>query len=391
MKYLIYGLAICILLAGCEKNEPKLPDQVTLNKKNLSENEVALKNNLQKAARLLTDIVREDAVIGELKAMSEESLTFDELSFKDLMASTKGTGELFPALRERFLQACSSDEAKGPIEDLAKYLADNDCYIYCPYPLSFYPKGTGTFTVASHPIDNEYDGPGYRYEGRKLVEVTVNEKYTDKYPVLLIMPKDQDKEDNLGLVKEEITPSKGDPIYEVRIGEIRCADYCGGLFEGDLELRIVRGYPDYNLTTGAIGGTTANITPIDYPRSYAKAAINGWTVHSNGGWYQAYLIWDSNWKTTKTQQCILVYEYDHVKESTISATVGYKVDNVSPSVSVSLKISYYGDLLGLTEWDRAWFFATNTKPGPYDEVRNGWTVRKTCNELKLTTPVTIIY
>jgi hypothetical protein len=172
---------------------------------------------------------------------------------------------------------------------------------------------------------------------------------------------------------------------------VRCADYCGGLFEGTLELKITRGFPEYNLTNQEIKASFSTIIPIDYPRDYAKAAINGWTVHSEGGWYNANLVWDSNWKPSKTQQCILVYEYDKTSETSISATVGYKPGDFSTSVTATAKTSYKGDFLGLVEWDRDWFFATNTKPGPYDEVKDGWVVRKTCPVLKLTTPARTIY
>ena len=68
-----------------------------------------------------------------------------------------------------------------------------NCYIYCPYPTSFYPKGTNSFTVAAHPIDNDVENTGYRFEGKRMKEVKVNEEYADKYMVLLIMPKDEDK------------------------------------------------------------------------------------------------------------------------------------------------------------------------------------------------------
>jgi hypothetical protein len=389
MKYPILGLAICMLIAGCEKFDTKTPEQDPLTRKTLSGAEQALKENLQKAARIISDIVQDDAVLSEIKAISDESRSFYNLSFRDLLSESKGTGELFPLLRERFLNECEGSQSKGQVNDLAAFLAGNDCYIYCPYPMSFYPKGISGLTVASHPIDNDIKGPGYRYDGKSLVAVTVDEAYADKYPVLLIMPKDEDKDDLSGMVKVDPATAKGDPVYEVRVGKVRCADYCGGLFEGDLELRIVRGFPDYNLSTGAIGGGISTAIPIDYPRSYAKAAINGWTVHSNGGWYTLYMVWDSNWRTTKTLQCILVYEYDTVKESTVSATVSYKKDNLTPSTTVSVKMSYSGDFLGLAEWDRDWFFATNSKPGPYDEVKDGWTVRKTCQEFKLTTPLTI--
>lgn len=384
-------MMICLFVAGCEKYDSQQSGLETVTKKQLSSDEIILKENLQQAAVILNDVIQESDVMDEMMLISQEERSVNSLSFKDLFEESKGIGESFKTLRERFLDKCSSYESKGGEANLADYLKDKGCYIYCPYPLSFYPKGTNSFTVAAHPVDNDIEGHGLRYEGKKVIEVTVNEKYADKFPVLLIMPKDEGQDELINYNKQVEDALKGDPVYEVRIGKIRCADYCGGLFEGALELRIVRGYPEYNLTSGAVTGSFANVTPISYPRDYAKAAINNWTVHSNGGWYSAYLIWDSNWRTSKIQQCILVYEYDHVKESTVSATVGYKKDNLSQSTTVSLKVTYSGDFLGLSEWDRDWFFATNKNPGPYDEVKDGWTVRKTCPSLKLTTPVTIFY
>jgi hypothetical protein len=51
-----------------------------------------------------------------------------------------------------------------------------------------------------------------------------------------------------------------------------------------------------------------------------------------------------------------------------------------------MKATYSGDFLGLSEWDRDWFYVTNTNPSSGDDVKDGWTVRNTCKEFKLTTP-----
>ncbi len=55
-------------------------------------------------------------------------------------------------------------------------------------------------------------------------------------------------------------------------------------------------------------------------------------------------------------------------------------------MTASAKATYAGDFLGISEWDRDWFYATNTNPGSDDDIKDGWTVRKTCSEFKLTTP-----
>jgi len=391
MKNLVYAIAICLITASCEKYESGQIMQDQVGKRVLTGSETILKNNLDQAAKMIADIIQDDAVVKELTILSDENRTFYSLSFKELLDETKGPGGSFRNLRERFLQSCESSETKGNWSDLANYLAGNDCYIYCPYPSSFYPKGTVSYTVAAHPIDNDIENKGYRFEGKKKLEVTVNEAYADKYQVILIMPKDEDNDDVKGLTLNEPVGSKGDPVYEVKVGKIRCADFCGGIFEGTLELRITRGFPEYNISTGQIKASFSTVIPIDYPRDYAKAAINNWTVHSNGGWYASNNIWDSNWKASKTTQCILAFEYDKENEISVSATVGYKPDNLNTSLTATAKTTYSGNFLGIVEWDRDWFFATNSTPGPNDEVKDGWVVRMTCPVFKLTTPLRIIY
>jgi hypothetical protein len=391
MKNLIYALAICLFVTGCEKFESGPINQDTVSKSLLSDSETLLKSNLDQAAKIMAGIIQDDAVMSELTLLSDENRMFYSLPFKDLFSETKNAAGSFKNLRERFMSECASNDSKGSWSDLANYLAKNDCYIYCPYPSSFYPKGTNSFTVAAHPIDNDIENTGYRFEGKKMKQVSVNEEYADKNQVILIMPKDDDNDDIKGLVINEPGGSKGDPVYEVKVGKVRCADFCGGIFEGTLELRITRGYPAYNASTEELGSGFTTAIPINYPRDYAKAAINNWTVHSEGGWYSIYIPWDTNWKTSKIQQCILSYEYDQVKEVSIGATVGYKAEDLTTTLTTAAKTTYRGDFLGINEWDRDWFYATNTAPGAYDEMKDGLVVRKTCPVFKLTTPSRTIY
>jgi hypothetical protein len=391
MKNLVYAIAICLLVAGCEKYESGQINQPPVNKRALTGDEIILKQNLDQAARILADVIQDGAVNQEITTLSNENRTFYSLYFKDLFDETKSVSSSFINLKQKFLDGCASAGSKGDWSDLANYLAKNDCYIYCPYPSGFYPKGTASFTVAAHPIDNDIENKGYRFDGKKMKEVTVNEKYADDYMVLLIMPRDEDNDDLIGMNVSSVPIAKADPVYEVRIGRIRCADYCGGLFEGTLELRVSRGYPTFDSATESAKGNFTNVIPIDYPRDYAKAAINNWTVHSEGGWLSQNILWDSNWRPEKAQQCILVYEYDKSKEVSTGANVGYKKDDLSGTLTATAKTTYSGDFLGLSEWDRDWFYATNTNPGPYDETKDGWTVRKTSAVLKLTTPARTIY
>ena len=380
---------ICLFVTSCEKYESGQNNKGSGSKRMLNESDATLKENLQQAAKIMAGIIHQDEIVGELSLLYEDGRETCNLPFRDLLSEVKGADYQFKNLRERFLQESGSVKGYG---DLISYLQKNDCYLYCPYPSSFYPRGTKEFTIAAHPIDNDIENTGYLVDGKKAIrEVTVNEKYADDHPVILIMPKDE-TEDGLKGEGVKFEPgAKGDPVYEVRLGKIRCADYCGGLFEGTLELRVSRGYPAFDATTEVVKGTFTNVIPINYPRDYAKAAINNWTVYCNGGWYLQNIIWDSNWKTSKAQQCILVYEFDKETEVSVSATVGYKPDDLSTTLTGTAKTKYSGDFLGISEWDRDWFYATNTNPGPYDERKDGWTVRKTCAVLKMTTPARTIY
>ena len=240
MKNLIYAIAICLFVASCEKYDSGPINQDLVSKRLLSDSEILLKSNLDQAAKIMADIIQDDAVLSELTLLSDESRTFYSLPFADLLNETKNAAGSFKNLRERFMSECSSNDSKGGWNDLANFLAKNDCYIYCPYPSSFYPKGTNSFTVAAHPIDNDIENIGYRFEGKKMKEVKVNEEYADKNQVILIMPKDEDNDDLKGLAISEPAGSKGDPVYEVKVGKVRCADFCGGIFEGELELRVVK-------------------------------------------------------------------------------------------------------------------------------------------------------
>jgi hypothetical protein len=390
LKLKILSLILpCLILLSCHKEEYNKPPEILV-KKELNKEEKLLKENLNKTALILSGLLKDKEVIGELKALSKKGRDTYNLSFKNLFSPTeKGTINSFKNLRDKFLESISTKGLNEGTNDLATFLVNNNCYIYSPYPDDYYPEGNLNYTIAAHPIDNEYEGIGYVIdESGKLKETIVNEKYTDENPVFLVMP--NDKEGESEDLKEGIKnpKSKGDEINEVVVGLIRCASYCGGLFEGTLEIRIARGYPTYNSETEVVTGTFAAVIAIDYPKEYAKAAINNWTVHSNGGWYPVNIIWDSNWKEAKAQQGVIAYEYDQTSSVSVTLGVGYKKDSIpySPTISATATTTYRGDFLGLNEWDRTWFYRTNTNPGQYDVVKDGWVARQTSTVFKFTTP-----
>lgn len=91
------------------------------------------------------------------------------------------------------------------------------------------------------------------------------------------------------------------------------------------------------------------------------------------------------------KQGILVYEYDQTTTRSVSVGVGYKKDPYSVTATATATTTYRGDFLGINEWDSSWFYSTNTNPGPEDDVKDGWTVRKTATVLRLTMPARTLY
>lgn len=153
-----------------------------------------------------------------------------------------------------------------------------------------------------------------------------------------------------------------------------------------------------NLSTGTpkdladrLGVTDRTIRMhINYPREYAKAAVNNWNVYCNGGWLKVNSTWDTNWSTNEDQQGIIAYYYDwnaSIKKTSVALT--YK--GVGFTVSFDRDTKYEGDFLGKNnEWWRDWFYATNQNPTPFDEVKYGYTVRS-LGSLKFTTPTYTLY
>jgi hypothetical protein len=110
MKNIIYALAICLVVASCEKYESGQTDHSTVGKRLLTESETILKNNLDQAAEILADVIQDEAVMSELTLLSEEGRTFYSLPFKDLLDEAKGAAGSFKNLRDRFLSGCTSSE-----------------------------------------------------------------------------------------------------------------------------------------------------------------------------------------------------------------------------------------------------------------------------------------
>ncbi len=390
MKKVTIILFLCVIFSNCTKEDlPKLKE----NSPSLSEAQSILKENLKNASSLLVEIVNEKEIYNELKTFRSigSTLINNKIYFREI--TRKGTK--FPLLQKKIYDIASK---YNNIDSLLTYLQEKDCYLYLPYPFEWYEENT-PITVAGHPIDNDIEGVGFKFDSEKIInEVTVNESYANNNLVILIMP---EEEREIETEYGNGTSNSNDPqfgtfgsgpnsIHTVYIGWVRLADYCGGIFEGDIELRIKRIQPNWDATVQTPYATEPVELHINYPKEYAKAAINNWTQYKNGGWYKVNSTWDTNWSEEEFQQGIIAYDYDwdtSIKKTSVSLT--YK--GVGFTVSFERDSKYEGDFLGKNnEWYRNWFYLTNLNPTPHDGTYKGWTIRS-FGSLKFTTPHYTLY
>lgn len=363
-----------LFLNSCSEDIPSQPQEDLV--ESLTQDQLEMKANLDNAAQLLAGIINDAAVHKEVSQLSYLNNEYNKLSFKNLLQAdvktSKGSVLKFSNLKNEILSKFSASKSSNENNDLLEYLIANNCYLYVPYSLDWYPEDKQQFTVAPHPIDNTDQGVGYRsvMGNEKSIhneQVIVDEVYAEDYPVIIIMPYPPDDggsggDDNGG------GSSAGDPIYEVKTYEFWCVNKCGGLFEGDIEMHIVRGY--------AINATTGNwLTQFtfDYPRDLVNAAEAG----EERAWKRINTVWDPNWKEEKDQQVIAIFDYDwDASKKTISGSVKWK--GITGTVSFELPGKKYraSPLLVETELDRGQFFSSQESPGSTDEVRDGRIVRQ---------------
>lgn len=298
----------------------------------------------------------------------------------------KGSVLKFSNLKNKIINKFAASKTSDESNDLLEYLIANNCYLYVPYSLDWYPDDKQHFTVAPHPIDNTDQGIGYRSltgieKSIQNEQVIVDETYAEDYPVAIIMPsKPVDGGtggDNNG-GDDEGGSSTDDPIYEVKIYEFWCKNYCGGIFEGDIEINIVRGYP-----INSTAGTWATRFQFDYPKDLVRAAKNG----QESAWKVINTVWNPNWEEEKDQEVIAIFDYDwHAVKKDVNGTVKWKGFSLTYEFSLPEQKYRAKPLLVETELDRGQFFSSQENPGSTDEVRDGRIVRQ-WGDMKITTHI----
>lgn len=388
-KQFLLFISLALVVSSCQKDDIKPVNDGISN--TLTAKQKILKTNLNKAALILAQVVNTNEVKEELAKVFFSKTDVRSIKFKELIdKDSKTSKHQLPLFSKKVNELFTSTKDN---EDLVNYLCQNGCKVYVPYPLDWYTTDK-TITVAGHPIENDVEGIGYVCTDSKTIQdVMVNEDYADANPVMLIMPEEPGDDAGGGESGGGTAPDPDfgefgtgpNSIHTVYIGYVWLNDYCGGLFEGDIELRISRLEPYFNTTTNSVEVGTPTELSIKYPKEYVKAIKKGYTIHCNGGWLKVNAIFDTDWKTEEERQGIFAYDYDwDASLKKISIGVTYK--GVGLNISLEKECPYKGDFLGKNDqWWRTWFYASQLIPSPYDEVKYGCIVRS-LGSLKFTTP-----
>ncbi len=359
-----------LLFSSCEKENPASFE--INNDAILTHEDAILKKKLHEASLIMVELINKPEIYKEICQLASEKHDFNEVSFKSLASSDEVKSNegsfVFSSLKQSLQEKIANEKSSDPIEDLMQYLIDNDCYLYSPYPLEWYPEDKQEFTIAAHPIDNDEEGIGY-FNGE---EVIVNEEYAIENPVLLILPG----------YTAAFAPGGGgtgpapggggtgvgaDPIYEVKVHKVWC-DTKPGLFEGDVEMNFFRGTPH-----SATSGSWQNQIQYKHERKYIKKAEKD--PDSPEAWKTVNVLFDSDWYPQKEQQVIVCFDYDWTSRvKKIKGSVKWKDINVSVEFELDEQ-EYKGFLFGKLEWDRDYFYNTQNNPSPNDEMLDGLVVR----------------
>lgn len=393
MKRTIFVLAMFALLTvSCQKEQI----EEFKNQEGLTIEQKELKSNLDKAANLISQIINSTEVKKEFSKVFNSNIDYNSyIKFDELLNDNiKETATPLPKFSEKVKELFSTKDNSR----LSDYLVKNGCSIYIPYPFDWYPKDK-PITVAGHPIDNEEEGIGYVISSNSKgpEKVQVNEEYADSNPVMLIMPtKPEEPGLGGGSTGGGTNDNNTDPIFgefgsgpneinTVYIGYVKLYDYCGGIFEGPINLHICRTEPYINLTTNQVEIRRPVEISISLPRIYVKAARKGWTKHYNAGWYKVNTVFDTDWSENEDRVGIYVYDYDW-DASVKKVSIGVTYKGVGLNISLERDFEYKGDFLGKNdEWWRNWFFITQNNPTPSDEVYKGVIIRS-LGSLTFTTP-----
>ncbi len=360
----------------------------------LTEQQLALRSNLEQAAAITAEVVKNPAAKKVVIAGILSGVYVDEsILFKDLMNPTTSTAYLQNAqLGETPSSAFATEfnivmrsgrfpgsETIRVNPNLVNDLIQSKAQIYFAYSEDFVRDAasfTANPTVTFNPLTDAETNPGLLFNGKGgFSPVTVNEAYVMANPTFIINMYDG----NFGVASTPanptpaiVTPNSGGSgsvdcsqpptRMSVTTEHFRFESQWDPLWNGGPEFYVCRGDVSYSSDGTQIVGSAGDQVLLEFKRR-----------HKNE-WRQVSTLWDTKWEFDlgnfeELEQHIIVYEDDGVTSTTVGMTGVSKVDAKLPKIggveqSRTATISHTRHscdaLVFNQQWDRCWFINTNT-------------------------------
>jgi hypothetical protein len=316
MKKIITGIAIFLLMAlaftACQKDNVGPVSKI--NKPQLTNEQLQLKNKMQQTAQIIAEFSNDPAVQAEIHDLIAQNIyTDDYIKFKDLfhpVSNNRLKSNTVSKFAQDFRNIIKSGNyphlKNDDTSDLEQYLVKNNLSLYVPYPLTDYPKDQRTPTVCFQPLDNDTLATGYVASSLKstkavtdLTSVPVDNDYTYQHPIYVVEP--TPVLDSLRKINSGSSTSTN-YVNQVKIGDLFITNHYGvHLFGGPIVIKIVR-VAAAKMSNGDIKAIIPNDKITVYvKRKYVRQAKKG---HMHG-WFHVNTLWDSNWSTEKKMQSII--------------------------------------------------------------------------------------
>lgn len=371
--FIITLISTILVFTSCENEDGVIKTPVN---EQLAIEQLKIRVALESTTNTLLDMLAKDQKyyneINKLIIAGSPEYLEDRVMFKDLFSNvSKSTALRVKANTNQFtsdfksaftnnkpkkvggVNGVNSSLFSNP-DSLIQFLVDNNFSLYCPYPLEDYAENNRIPTITFHPLDNDSINTGYLLHiTGSLSTVEVTQEYADKNPVWIIMPNEKMKTTKMN--SKSNTKTTG---YEVMVKKIYCKEYFGGIFDGDLNMHILRLNANnvvYDASTNTYGGGILTDLSFDFPRKYVRYAKEGWLC----GWYDVSLMWDSNWETSKNSNIMLIYEWDKkgTQENTVNLNTYDENGKAVANLGTLKNTTKSQDAtIGLSEWSRVWFF-----------------------------------
>jgi len=236
-KLTIFSMCIFALFSSCSKDEnPETLNTDQIERRTLTPEEILLKEKLASTAQIVRDVIlTQPKVVKEVSDLiSLKKYRDDYIYFKDLFRTYKKGSDLQPTLFERtFNEIMERKSNIEPFHGLKEFLVESDITLYCPYPVEDYPVENQMPSCTSDPIDNDQVNTGYQImSDGSYLEVDVDEKYSEKYPVWIVMPEDEDIETGTAAGTGKGT------VHQLRVGHVKCTKQYDGIFSGGSEFKF---------------------------------------------------------------------------------------------------------------------------------------------------------